>query len=205
MKSLRFTFSLRLVSFVACAAIAALVVSSSRHGSADAEELGSASGLAQLFAATGVAIPRPDLSACPLVARKFALSTYMKEMSADAAKIQAALDNASKLYDICRPLSGSYKASCCEQIKNSSTQKCQDRIAAEEAADSNCAPRPIDCRTLRPAKCLLERAIERQRVKCCTSLDQQGFNFLSNYCAISEASLAQACLVPAVDTPAVGQ
>ena len=202
MKSTWSRNSTRFFSLLVGAAIAAVVGMSSRQSSADAEEFSTTSGLAQLFAATGVVVPRPDLSSCPFVARKFALSTYMNEVTADAAKIQAALDDASKFYDACRLLTGSFRNACCAQVKKASIEKCQAKIAAQEAADTACAPRPINCRALRPAKCLLERAIERQRVKCCSSLDAQGLNFLSNYCAVAETALASACLVPDIGTPA---
>ena len=142
------------------------------------------------------AIPAPDLSGCAPLGRKIAKEKYMTELRKDTATIHAELLATASLYQSCHLLSGSYRNACCKKIQDTSVQKCQDKVKAEEAEENPCAPRPVDCRLLRPAKCLLERSIERKRVECCRSIDEQVLGQLLGACIASAAAAASGCAVP---------
>jgi hypothetical protein len=142
------------------------------------------------------AIPAPNLSECPPLGRKIAREKYMTELRKDTATIRAELLATTNLYQSCHLLSGSYRNACCKKIQDTSIQKCQDKIKAQEAAENPCAPRPVDCRLLRPAKCLLERSIERKRIECCRSIDDQVLGLLLSACVSSASAAATGCAVP---------
>lgn len=140
----------------------------------------------------------PDLSECALLGRHIARTKYYEEMLQDMRRMSAKLQFTSSLYSACHLFSGAARNACCQRIMDRSISQCQSGVIAEEKLESPCAPRPIDCRLLRPAKCLLERAIERKRVQCCIAIDGQVLKHLLNYCKVVVEHVSADCRVPEV-------
>lgn len=145
-------------------------------------------------------IPAPDLSQCVLLAREIARSKYFEEIRKDSQEINKDISATSALYSACGFLSGSARNSCCKGVADKSVKTCQERIIAQEEEENPCAPKPVDCKLLRPAKCAVERMIERKRVQCCNSIDGQVLNSLLGACGAAVASVSASCFVP--ETPA---
>lgn len=145
-------------------------------------------------------IPAPDLSQCVLLAREIARSKYFEEIRKDSQEIKKNISATSSLYSACGFLSGSARNSCCKGVADQSVTTCQELIIAQEEKENPCAPKPVDCKLLRPAKCAVERMIERKRVQCCNSIDGQVLNSLLGACGAAVASVSASCFVP--ETPA---
>lgn len=145
-------------------------------------------------------IPAPDLSQCALLGREIARSKYFDEMRKDTQVIKKDIGATSSLYYACGFLTGSSRNSCCQGVADQSVKTCQERIIAQEHKENPCAPKPVDCRRLRPAKCAVERMIEHKRVQCCNSIDGQVLNNLLATCNAAVADLSASCFVP--ETPA---
>ncbi len=143
-------------------------------------------------------IVSPDLSQCAAPGRKIARSKYYEEMSKDTQKISARIGLTSSLYSACHLLSGSTRNACCQKIMERSVSECKTQVLAEEAAENPCAPRRVDCRFLRPAKCLIERTIEKKRVQCCAAIDGQILDHLLNHCEATVAQVSAQCKVEEV-------
>ena len=145
-------------------------------------------------------IPAPDLSQCALLGREIARTKYFEEVSKDSQEIRKDIGATSALYSACGFLSGSARNSCCKGVADKSVQTCQERIIAQEQKENPCAPKPVDCRLLRPAKCAMERMIERKRVQCCNSIDSQVLSNLLAACNSAVTEVSSSCFIP--ETPA---
>lgn len=145
---------------------------------------------------TANGITPPDLSECALLGRNIARTKYYEEMLQDMRRMSAKLQFTASLYSACHLFSGAARNACCQRIMERSISQCQSGVLAEEKLESPCAPRQIDCRLLRPAKCLLERAIERKRVQCCIAIDGQVLKHLLNHCKVVVEQVSADCKVP---------
>ncbi len=145
-------------------------------------------------------IPAPDLSQCALLGREIARTKYFEEISKDSQEIRKDIGATSALYSACGFLSGSARNSCCKGVADKSIQTCQERIIAQEQKENPCGPKPVDCRLLRPAKCAMERMIERKRVQCCNSIDSQVLSNLLAACNSAVTEVSSSCFIP--ETPA---
>lgn len=146
------------------------------------------------YAANGI-VP-PDLSECAILGRNIARTKYYEEMLEDMQRMSTQLHFTTSLYSACHLFSGSTRNACCQRIMDRSISQCKAGVIAEEKLESPCAPRQIDCKLLRPAKCLLERAIERKRVQCCQAIDAQILKHLLNYCTVVVEQVSADCKVP---------
>lgn len=146
------------------------------------------------FADTGIA--SPDLSECALLGRNIARTKYYEEMLQDMQRMSERLQFTTSLYSACHLFSGAARNACCQRIIDRSISQCQSGVIAEEKLENPCAPRPVDCSLLRPAKCLLERAIERKRMQCCIAIDGQILKHLINHCKVVVGHVSSDCKVP---------
>lgn len=172
-----------------------------QNESTEASQLCATTGLCSNdYAADGI-VP-PDLSECALLGRNIARTKYYEEMLQDMQRMSAKLQFTTSLYSACHLFSGAARNACCQRIMERSISQCQSGVIAEEKVESPCAPRQIDCRLLRPAKCLLERAIERKRVQCCIAIDGQILKHLLYHCTVVVEQVSADCRVPEGQTTA---
>jgi len=167
----------------------------SRHGCPQLPVVSSLSAHEIPSASRAQGIASPDLSQCAVLGRKIARSKYYEEMSKDTQKISGRIGLTSSLYSACHLFSGSTRNACCQKIMERSVSECKAQVLAEEAAENPCAPRRVECRHLRPAKCLLERSIEKKRVQCCVAIDGQILGHLLNHCEATVAQVSAQCKV----------
>ncbi len=146
-------------------------------------------------------IPAPNLSQCALLGHEIARSKYYEELKKDSLEIRKDIGATAALYLACGFRTGSDRNSCCKGIADTSTTTCRNRITAQEQAENPCAARPVDCKLLRPAKCAVERMIERKRIQCCKSIDSQVLSNLLATCSAAVTEISASCFVPETPTP----
>jgi len=117
------------------------------------------------------------------------------------AQILAGLKDTGTAYGVCQIAAGSIRKTCCQKISDVAVKKCQDEVLANSAADSECDPRGVNCRFIRPLQCTIERVKEKKRQQCCNSLKPQALGTLLNFCKQQVEALSKGCQLEETPIP----
>lgn len=135
--------------------------------------------------------PPLNLGRCDVRGHGQARTEYNCDVKKGMDLIDATLaEQASLPIKMCRLLLGDFRANCCQQLRTTAIERCQQGVEANAQNDRKCAFTP-PCR--RKLLCLKAWIIEEKRSQCCVSLKPQGIELLKGYCQTRVNELTSSC------------